>query len=215
MQSPHSHLRAARRHRGGRRRARAARRRAADDPDLDHDRRHRRRLLPDGRRHGQRPVEIRAGPDGHRRGDRRLRRQPEAHQRRQVRSRLLDGRRGLGCVPGARQVQGRQGQRADADGALSQQDARRDHRRHGHQQAVRSQGQARVDGLARQRHGDHGVSHPRGRRHRRQEGHQAGAPRRRRIGQRDQGPQDRRVLLGRAACPPRRSPTWPPHPASR
>ena len=33
--------------------------------------------------------------------------------------------------------------------------------------------------------------------HRREEGHQAGAARRRRIGQCDQGPQDRRVLLGR------------------
>ncbi len=128
---------------------------------------------------------------------------------------LLDGRRRLGCVPGHRQVQGRQGQRADADGALSQQDARRDHRGHGHQQAVRSQGQARVDRLRRQRHGDHGVSRARGCRHRRQEGHQAGAPRRRRVGQRDQGPQDRRVLLGRAACPPRPSPIWPRRPASR
>ena len=192
-----THVRATRRDRGGRRSRWRSRRCAAAQPDLDHDRRYRRRLLPDGRRHGQHPVEIRPRPAGDGRGDRRLGRQPEAHQRRQVRSRLHHGRRRLGCVPGRRQVQGRQGQRPDADGALSQQDARRDHRGHGHQQAVRSQGQARVDGLARQRHGDHGVSRAGGRRHRRQEGHQAGAPGRRRIGQRDQGPQDRRVLLGR------------------
>ena len=32
------------------------------EPDLDHDRRHRRRLLPDGRRHGQHPVEVRPRP---------------------------------------------------------------------------------------------------------------------------------------------------------
>ena len=50
-------------------------------------------------------------------------------------------------------------------------------------------------GLAGQRHRDHGVPHPRSRRHRRQEGPQAGAAGRRRVGQRDQGPQDRRVLL--------------------
>ena len=61
---------------------------------------------------------------------------------------LLDGRRRVGSVRGHRQVQGQQGQRAHADGALSQQDARGDHRGHRHQQAVRSQGQARVDRLA-------------------------------------------------------------------
>ena len=50
---------------------------------------------------------------------------------------------------GRRQVQGRQGQRAHADGAVPQQDARRDRRGHRHQQAVRPQGQARVDRLGR------------------------------------------------------------------
>ena len=86
---------------------------------------------------------------------------------------------------------------AHADGALSEQDARRDDRGHGNQQALRPQGQARVDRFARQRHRDHGVARARGGRHRRQEGLQAGAAGRRRVGQRDQGPQDRRVLLGR------------------
>ena len=104
---------------------------------------------------------------------------------------------GVGRVAGTRQVQGQQGQRAHADGPLSEQDARRDHRGQRHHQALRSQGQARVDRVARQRHGDHGDAHPRGGRHRRQEGHQAGAARRGRVGQCDQGPQDRRVLLGR------------------
>ena len=52
--------------------------------------------------------------------------------------------------------------REDADGALSEQDARRHRRGHRHQQAVRSQGQARVDRVGGQRHRDHGAARARG-----------------------------------------------------
>ncbi len=82
------------------------------------------------------PVEVRAGLAGDRRGHRRLGRQPEADRRGQVRGRLLDGRRGVGGLQRHRQVQGQQGQRADADGALSEQDARRHRRRHRHHEAL-------------------------------------------------------------------------------
>ena len=83
------------------------------------------------------------------------------------------------------------------DGALSQPHAGRDRRGHGHQQAVRPQGQARVHRLApAAAPRSWRMRDARGGGHRPQEGHQAGAPGRGRVGQRDQGQEDRRVLLG-------------------
>ena len=137
-------------------------RRPGEDPALDRHRRHRGRVLPDGRRDGQRAVEVRARAVGDRGGDGRLGRQPEAHRERQVRSRLDDGRRRVGCLPRRGQVQGRQGHAANADGAVPEPHARRDDRGHRHQQARRSQGQARVDRLAGQRDRDHGLPGARG-----------------------------------------------------
>ena len=55
-------------------------------------RRHRRRVLPAGRRHGRGAVEVRARHAGHRRSHRRLGRQPEADRQRQTLHRLHDGR---------------------------------------------------------------------------------------------------------------------------
>ena len=90
-----------------------------------------------------------------------------------------------------------EGQRAHADGALPEPDAGRHRRRHRHHEAVGPEGQARVDRLAGQRSRSDGVARAGGGRPRPEEGHQAGAPGRGGIGQRDQGPEDRRVLLGR------------------
>ena len=59
------------------------------------------------------------------------------------------------------------------------------------------EGQARLHGIAGRRHRSDGVPRHRGGRPRQGQGHEARAARRRRIRQRHQGPQDRRVLLGR------------------
>ena len=67
----------------------------------------------------------------------------------------------------------------------------------GRRQAVRPEGQARVDRLARQRHRGDGLRHHRSRRHGQGQGPEARAPRCRRVRQRAQGRQDRRLLLGR------------------
>ena len=71
------------------------------------------------------------------------------------------------------------------------------HGGHRHREDVRSQGQARLHRLARQRDRGDGVPRHRGGRPRQGQGHEARAARRRRIRQRAQGPQDRRLLLGR------------------
>ena len=70
-------------------------------------------------------------------------------------------------------------------------------RRHRHQHHGGPQGQARLDRLARRRHRGDGVSRHRGLRPRQGQGPDPRTARRRRIRQRHQGPQDRRVLLGR------------------
>ena len=74
----------------------------------------------------------------------------------------------------------------------------------GIRQHGRPEGQARLDRLARQRHRSDGVPRHRGRRPRQGQGHEARTARRRRIRQRHQGPQDRRVLLGRRPADRRR-----------
>ena len=65
------------------------------------------------------------------------------------------------------------------------------------QRVLRVSAQVHVDRLARQRDRSDGVSRDRSRWARQGQGHDARAPWRRGIGERDQGPQDRRVLLGR------------------
>ena len=110
---------------------------------------------------------------------------------------LHDGRRRARCVAGPGQVQERQGAAAGAAGGLPEPHACRDRRRHRHQDHGGPQGQARLHGIAGQRHRGDGVPRHRGRRPRQGQGHEARAARRRRIRQCDQGPQDRRLLLGR------------------
>ena len=84
---------------------------------------------------------------------------------------------------------------------------------HRHQEDGRPQGQARLHRLARQRHRSDGLPRDRSRRPRQGQGHEARAARRCRVGQRDQGRQDRRLSSGSAACRPRRSPISARRPA--
>ena len=113
------------------------------------------------------------------------------------RSRAGDGRRRARRAQGRRQVQGQQGRSPHPDGALSEPHACGDGRGQGHREDVRPQGQARLHRLAGQRHRSDGVPRHRGRRPRQGQGHAARAAWRRRVHQRDQGRQDRRLLLGR------------------
>ena len=162
-------------------------------------RRHGRRLLPAGRRFRQHPRQGVSGHDGHRAGDRRVGRQPAAGRLGQGRHGLLAGRRGLG----RRQRQGqvpRQAADPRPGGHVRQPHARRDGRRHRHQQDRGPEGQARVDGFARQRHRGVCQSRAGSRRHRSREGHQEGAPRRCRERQCHQGQEDRCLHVGRRAA---------------
>ena len=117
---------------------------AAAEPDLDHDRWYGRRVLPAWGWDGQHSVEIRSGASGNRRSDRGFRRQPEAARCRQIRSRVYDGGRLVGCLQRRRQVQGGKGQRTDPDGALPEPHADRHRGRNRNNQARRPQGQARL-----------------------------------------------------------------------
>ena len=152
---------------------------------------------PHGRRHRLGAFQVRAGHAGDGGGDRRLGRQPEADRHRQALCRLLDDRRGAGRVQGRGQVQGHQGAAAHADDPVPEPHARGDGRGHRDQQDRRPEGQAGLDGLAGQRHRGDGVPRHRGRRPGQGQGHEARAARRGRVGQRDEGPEDRRLLLGR------------------
>ena len=164
---------------------------------LDRHRRHRRRVLPPRRRPGRDSVQDRARHAGDGRSHRRLGRQPEADRHRQALHRLHDGRRGPRCVQGRGQVQGPQGPAAHADGAVPEPDACRLHRRPRDQQDRRPQGQAHLDRLAGQCDRSDGFPHSRSRGHRQGQGRQAGTAGGRRIRERDQGQQDRRLFLGR------------------
>ena len=188
----------ARRHAGRRHGDRAAAR------DLDRHRRHRRRLLPARRRPRQRAVEDAARHSGDGGSHRRLGGQSQADQCRRQRDRVLDGRCRARRLQGPGQVQGHRGAGPHADGALSEPDARGDDRRHRHREDGRPQGQARFHRLRRQRHRGDGVPRDRGGRSRQGQGHEARAARRRRVRQRAQGPQDRRLLLGRRPADRRR-----------
>ena len=160
-------------------------------------RRHRRRLLPAGRRHGRRAVQVRARHAGHRRGHRRLGRQPEADRQRQALYRAVDGRRGPGCAARRGQVQRPSGAVEDADDPVPEPHARGLGRGPRRQQDGRPQGQARLHRVARQRHRSDGISRHRGGGPGQGQGHEEGKARRGRVGERGQGRQDRRVLLGR------------------
>ena len=103
----------------------------------------------------------------------------------------------LDALQGRGQVHRQAGPGAHADGPVPEPHARGDDRGHRHQQDGRPQGQARLHRLGRQRHRGDGVPRHRGGGPRQGQGHEARAPRRRRVGERAQGPQDRRLLLGR------------------
>ena len=161
------------------------------------DRRDRRRLLSARRWARQCPVEGLAGHSGNGGSDRRLGRQSEADQFRQQRDCLLDGRCRARRLQRPRQIQGHGSAGPHPDGALSEPDARGHDRRDRHREDVRPQRQARVDRLRRQRNGSHGIPRDRGGRSRQRQGHETRTAWRRRVGQRDQGSQDRCILLGR------------------
>ena len=138
---------------------------------LHRHRRHRRRLLPAGRRHRGGAVQACARHAGDGRGHRRLGRQPEADRQRQALHRPRDGRRQPGRLSGRGQVQGQQGPAQDPDGAVPEPHARGQRRGPGHREDGGPEGQARLHRLARQRHRGHGVSPDRGRRPRQGQGH--------------------------------------------
>ena len=121
-------------------------------------RRHRWRLLSARRRHGQRAVQARARHAGDGPRHRRLGGQSQIDRLAAERGRAGDGRCRARCAQGRGQVQGQPGRRAHPDGALSQPHARGEHRWHRRREDVRSQGQARLHRLARQRHRGDGVS---------------------------------------------------------
>ena len=99
---------------------------------------------------------------------------------------------------GPGQVQGQAGAGAHADGAVSRTACTWCRSRaRGVNKMADLKGKRVSTGSPRQRHRGDGVPRDRGRRPRQGQGHEARAPRRRRVGQRAQGPQDRRVLLGR------------------
>ena len=177
-------------------RTRRNRPRPAED-HVDRHRRHRRRLLSARRRRRQRAVEEPAERAGHRGGHRRIGRQSQTDRVGSERDGVHDGRCRARRAAGPGQVQERQGGAAGAAGGLSEPHACRDRRRHRHREDGRPQGQARLHGIAGQRHRGDGVSRHRGRGPRQGQGHEARAARRRRIGQCGQGSQDRRLLLGR------------------
>ena len=110
----------------------------------------------------------------------------------------------LDALQGRRQVQGQPGRGAHPDGALPEPHARGDDRGERHREDGRPQGQAHLHRLARQRDRGHGLPRHRGRGPRQGQGHATRAARCRRIRQRAQGRQDRRVLLGRRAADRRR-----------
>ena len=159
-----------------------------------------RRLLSPRRRHRQRAVEERARDVRDRGGHGRLGRQPEAGRRAASPTCHDDGRRRPGRLPRRGQVQGQQGPAPDPHGHVPEPHARGDHRGHRHQHDGGPQGQARVHRLAGERHRGHGLPGDRGGRPRQGQGHAPRAARRRRVGERDQGQEDRRLLLGRRAA---------------
>ena len=179
------------------------------------NRRHRRRLLSARRRHGERADQVCTGRSRDRARHWRLGRQSQADRLQAERSRAGDGRRRARRAQGRRQVQGQQGRGPHPDGALSEPHACGDDRGQGHREDVRPQGQARLDRLAGQRHRSDGVPRHRGRGPRQGQGHAARAARRRRVHQRDQGRQDRRLLLGRRAADRGGDRSRAPRPASR
>ncbi len=106
----------------------------------------------------------------------------------------------LDAYKGTGQVHRQAGSGAHADGALPEPHARGDHHGHRRQEDGGPQGQARLHRLGRQRHRGDGVPRHRGGGPGQGQGHDARAPGRRRIGERAEGPQDRRLLLGRRAA---------------
>src|SRR6267143_4460575 len=163
---------------------------------VDRHRRHRRRVLPAGRRDGEHPVQVRARPASHGRGDRRLGGQPQAHRDREALHRVFHGGRRPGRVPRRGQVQGHQGAATHSHGFVPQSHARGHDRWHWHHEDGGPEGKARLDRLTGQRDRGDGVPRHRGRGPRQGPRHEARAARRRRVGERAQGQKDRRLLLG-------------------
>ena len=170
------------------------RRRRITNP-LDRIRQYRRGLLPARGWSGAGVVASRARLAGDCRGDRRIDRQSQAGGFGALRHRIRDGRCRLGRLRRQRQVRRSQAAAAHAHGPVSEPDACRDRRRNGHRDHEGPRRQACLARLARRRHRSLGAPHPRHLRTPRQD--QARAALGQRVGQCPEGPQDRRVLLGR------------------
>jgi hypothetical protein len=155
---------------------------------FDLDRGHRRGLVSDGRRDGERPHQAHEEHRGHGRGHGGKRRQRAPARFEQDRGRLLDGGYGLGGRQRPRQVQG-QGADAHHRRGPPARHACRERRRPRHRQDGRPQGQADLDRIAGQRHRGDGAAHPGSVWHPSGQGHPAPAPERGRGGQCGEGSQ--------------------------